>query len=72
MVRKVPYFGLKVNQIVGSVGYGEKQVPIPESGNEIINTLMKKCLLKNRNERPTFKDIAEFLKDTDRHRKSKS
>lgn len=63
---------MKINQIVGSVGYGDKQVPIPENGNEIINALMRKCLARERNDRPSFKAISEYLKDTDRHRKRKS
>jgi len=71
MVKKVPYFGLKINQIVGSVGYGDNQVQIPEQGNEIILTLMKKCLNKDRKARPNFKTIAEYLKHTDKHRKCK-
>jgi len=70
MVRKVPYYGLKINQIVGSVGYGDKQVPIPETGNEIMRILMKKCLNKDRKKRPSFKQIADFLKESDKHRKT--
>jgi hypothetical protein len=59
-----------VVQIVGSVGYGDKQVEIPEKGNEIVLKLMRKCLHKNRKERPVFKWICEYLDNAEREKKS--
>ena len=55
---------------MGAVGYGDKQVTIPETRNEVMRILMKKCLNKDRTKRPNFKQIAEFLKESDKHRKS--
>jgi Protein tyrosine kinase. len=71
-VRKIPYFGLKVNQIIGSVGYGDKQVEIPDKGNEIILNLMRRCLNKDKTKRPSFKEIVKILENSERQRKSKN
>jgi tRNA A-37 threonylcarbamoyl transferase component Bud32 len=69
IARKIPYFGLKVNQIVGSVGYGENQVQIPEKGNPIISNLIQKCLNKDRGKRPDFKTIVHYLENSDKQLK---
>lgn len=46
-------------------------MPIPETNNEILLALLKKCLAKERKGRPNFKEIVDYLKDVDKHRKCK-
>ena len=72
IARKIPYWGMKVTQIVGSVGYGDKQVEIPEKGNKVILELMKRCLSKDRKARPSFEDITEYLKSSEKQKKCKN
>lgn len=69
MTNKIPYMGLKVTQIVGSVGYGDKQVAIPEEGNKDIIEIMKMCLNKDRTKRPDFQSIVEYLDNSDKVKK---
>ena len=68
---KVPYFSMSVQQIVGSVGYGDDQVTIPESGNQIIINVMIRCLSKQRKERPSFKEIISMIIDDKKQKNSK-
>lgn len=70
--RKIPYFGLKVLQIVGSVGFGDNQVKIPEKGNEVILDLIRKCLHKDRKSRPLFSAIVEFLESSNNSTKKRN
>lgn len=69
---KIPYIGLKVTQIVGSVGYGDKQIEIPEKGNKVIIDIMKLCLNKDRKKRPDFQSIVEFLDNSEKVKKGKN
>ena len=68
---KVPYFSMSVQQIVGSVGYGDNQVSIPENGNQIIINVMIRCLSKQRKERPSFKEIISMIIDDKKQKNSK-
>ncbi|CAK79445.1 unnamed protein product (macronuclear) [Paramecium tetraurelia] len=62
ITQQIPYEGLSQTQIIGSVGYGQDQVPIPfQSNPPILLHLAKKCLKKNPDERPTFADIVNEI-----------
>ena len=61
LTRKIPYIELSKAQIIGAVGYGDKQVPIPTEGNPLVIEIMKKCLNKDRKKRPTFLYIGDKL-----------
>ncbi|CAD8166913.1 unnamed protein product [Paramecium pentaurelia] len=62
ITQQIPYEGLSQTQIIGSVGYGQDQVPIPSHSNPpILLQLAKKCLKKNPDERPTFADIVNEI-----------
>eukprot|EP01016_Furgasonia_blochmanni_P038113 TRINITY_DN4572_c0_g2_i1.p1 TRINITY_DN4572_c0_g2~~TRINITY_DN4572_c0_g2_i1.p1 ORF type:complete len:289 (+),score=28.48 TRINITY_DN4572_c0_g2_i1:2-868(+) len=58
---RVPYEGLSVMQIVGAVGYGTYRVEMPTQGNQSLIEMMKKCLSREKNDRPSFREIIEFL-----------
>jgi serine/threonine protein kinase len=66
VTNKIPYIGLKVTQIVGSVGYGDKQVEIPEKGNKTLIEIMKLCLNKDRTKRPDFQSIVEMMDNSEK------
>jgi serine/threonine protein kinase len=51
---RIPYEGLSITQILGSVGYGDGQVEIPQVGNYTLLKLMQTCLYKETSKRPTF------------------
>lgn len=70
VTRKVPYFKLRLNQIIGPVGYGDKQVDIPTQGNEVLINLMKHCLKKDKKQRPTFDEIKNYLMKHQKEKKS--
>ncbi|KAL4441650.1 hypothetical protein ABPG74_021582 [Tetrahymena malaccensis] len=60
--RKVPYLGLSHQQIYGTVGYDENyQVEVPKRGIPRYLNLMKKCLRRNPQERPTFQEVVEEI-----------
>ncbi|KAL4493143.1 hypothetical protein ABPG72_003228 [Tetrahymena utriculariae] len=60
--RKVPYLGLSHSQIYGTVGYDENyQVEVPKRGIPRYLNLMKKCLRRNPQERPTFQEVVEEI-----------
>jgi len=61
ITRKIPHEGWSTMQIVGSVGYGGKSLKIPNFGNSLIVKLIKKCLRRKREDRPTFKEILSML-----------
>lgn len=65
VTRKIPYFDkhFSPQQLTGAVGYGDYQVEIPETGNQTLIKIMKLCLNKDRNKRPTFIQIKEMLSD---------
>lgn len=63
LVRQIPYFGMRPFQILGAVGYGEKQVKIPDSGSPLIIKLINKCLSKTRTNRPLFPEIVKLLEN---------
>jgi hypothetical protein len=52
---------MKPFQILGSVGYGTKQVKMPETGGDLIISIIKMCLVKERTKRPLFPEIVFML-----------
>lgn len=65
VTRKIPYFDMHLSpqQLTGAVGYGDFQVLIPETGNQTLIKIMKLCLTRDRNKRPSFIKIKELLSD---------
>eukprot|EP01016_Furgasonia_blochmanni_P055530 TRINITY_DN9313_c0_g1_i1.p1 TRINITY_DN9313_c0_g1~~TRINITY_DN9313_c0_g1_i1.p1 ORF type:complete len:474 (-),score=40.80 TRINITY_DN9313_c0_g1_i1:300-1661(-) len=57
LVRKLPYEGMSVMQIVGAVGYTDYQVEIPQKGNKVLLKILRACLNKDKTMRPTFPQI---------------
>ena len=72
VVGEVPYNGLSVPQIIGSVGYDNLQVPLPKQGNGLILKIMERSLDRERKKRPTFNQIVEFLQNKNRGKENKS
>ena len=48
-------------QVVGAVGYENNQVKLPTIGNPLILKIIEKCLQRERKNRPTFKEIVNWL-----------
>ncbi|EGR32266.1 protein kinase family protein, putative [Ichthyophthirius multifiliis] len=65
LTRNIPYKGMSHQQIYGTVGYDELyEVPIPKIGIPRYLKLMKKCLNRLPESRPSFKDIVEEIQET--------
>ena len=64
---------MPVSDIVVNVGYEGKQIQIPVKGNQLILSLVRKCLDMEMKNRPTFREILEILqhKNKDNQKKSK-
>jgi serine/threonine protein kinase len=69
---EVPYNGLSVPQIIGSVGYDNLQVPLPIQGNSMILSILERSLDRDRRKRPTFAHIVEILQNKNRGKENKS
>jgi len=69
---EVPYNGLSVPQIIGSVGYDNLQVPLPIQGNSMILSILERSLDRDRRQRPTFAHIVEILQNKNRGKENKS
>ena len=69
---EVPYNGLSVPQIIGSVGYDNLQVPLPKQGNSMILKILERCLDRERAKRPTFSQLVEILQNKNRGKENKS
>lgn len=72
VVGEIPYNGLSVPQIIGSVGYDVLQVPLPKNGNSMILKIMERSLNRERNKRPRFNEIVETLQNKNRGKENKS
>ena len=71
---EIPYHRMPVSDIVVNVGYEGKQIQIPVKGNQLILSLVRKCLDMEMKNRPTFREILEILqqKSKDNQKKSKT
>ncbi len=69
---EVPYNGLSVPQIIGSVGYDNLQVPLPKQGNGLILKIIERSLDRDRKKRPMFNQIVEFIQNNNRGKENKS
>lgn len=58
---EIPYYRMQIRDIIASVGYEGKQVPIPAKGPPLIINMMKNSLCLNPNERMSFKEILNLL-----------
>ena len=60
---EIPYKELNNLQIIERVGFDEKIVPIPKSGNQTIIKIIEMCLKPKKSERPTFRKILQILQE---------
>ena len=61
---KIPYFGILPNQIIALVSGCRKIIQVPDNSfNVFLNKLVKKCLMYNVEDRPSFKDIISYLEE---------
>lgn len=58
---EIPYHRSQIRDIIASVGYEGKQVPVPAKGPPLILSIMKNCLTLNPYERLSFKEILNQL-----------
>lgn len=58
---EIPYLNTPIKDIINTVGYERKQIPVPTKGNAFILNMMRGCLSLDRDERPTFKEIVGQL-----------
>ena len=72
MTREVPYAKLSGPQIIGSVGYADKQVLVPQKGNPLILKIMRWCLAKDRTRRPKTSQVLEALTDDNNKQEKQS
>ncbi len=69
---QIPYSNMAENQIMGIVGYDDYQVEIPTQGNPLLLKIMRKCLKRRREQRPSFSKLVDWLHITNREREKKS
>jgi len=70
--RETPFKGFSITQIIGSVGFDNYRVPIPQKGNPLILKVMERCLNRDIDKRPSFKVIVEWLESRNREKEKKS
>lgn len=58
---EIPYLNTPIKDIINTVGYERKQIPVPTKGNMFILNMMRGCLSLDRDARPTFKEIVGQL-----------
>jgi len=58
---EIPYLNTPIKDIINTVGYERKQIPVPTKGNAFILNMMRGCLSLDRDSRPTFKEIVGQL-----------
>lgn len=58
---EIPYLNTPIKDIINTVGYERKQIPVPTRGNAFILNMMRGCLSLDRDTRPTFKEIVGQL-----------
>ncbi len=63
MTGEIPYKDYNNLQIIERVGFDQKMVPIPKSGNQTIIKIIEMCLKPKRAERPSFRKILEILQE---------
>ena len=64
LTEKIPYEGLSENQIVGLVGYDQNHhLEYPEEGSELLIDIMKECLNREQESRPSFIEIQNKFED---------
>lgn len=63
LTKKVPYYGMTPNQIIGQVSDFKKIVDIPNSGNYSLRKLIRYCLAYNPQDRPSFDIIIKYLEN---------
>jgi len=56
-----PWEDLNAMQVVGAVGFRNKSLPAPESGDPFLIDLCKQCMAIDPKERPTFTDIVNKI-----------
>jgi len=61
MTGEIPWKNVAINDIITTVGYEKKQIPLPTKGNSLILSILKSCLSLDKNSRPTFKEIVGQL-----------
>ena len=70
--RETPFKGFSVPQIIGSVGFDNYRVPIPQKGSPLILKVMERCLNRDREKRPSIKVIVEWLQNRNKEKEIKS
>ncbi|TRY50136.1 Serine/Threonine protein kinase [Cryptosporidium tyzzeri] len=61
ITKKIPHEDLNINHIVASVGYGHKELIIPENIPSTIKTVIKKTWSRNVRNRPNFKQLTNIF-----------
>lgn len=64
---QIPWIGLNSMQVVGAVGFMNQLLQIPEGLNPQWTSMIESCWHSDPNCRPSFQDLAEQLKDFQRH-----
>jgi serine/threonine protein kinase len=60
---EIPYRGMQVNHIVGTVGFDQDhELPNPARGSQFLIDLMRLCLSRECSRRPAFHEIIERIK----------
>lgn len=61
MACEIPFKNVSINDIISSVGFDKKQLPLPTKGNALLLSILKSCLSLKKHDRPTFKEIVGQL-----------
>eukprot|EP01017_Pseudomicrothorax_dubius_P003112 TRINITY_DN10365_c0_g1_i1.p1 TRINITY_DN10365_c0_g1~~TRINITY_DN10365_c0_g1_i1.p1 ORF type:complete len:216 (+),score=37.84 TRINITY_DN10365_c0_g1_i1:299-946(+) len=57
----IPYANVPLEEMVQTVGFGNSRVEIPKKGPKLFLDIMRKCTNRERELRPSFKEIYEML-----------
>jgi Protein tyrosine kinase. len=52
---------MPISDIIATVGFDKKQIPLPTKGPALLLNIMKSCLSLEKEERPSFKEILNQL-----------
>ncbi|GAQ78444.1 Protein kinase superfamily protein [Klebsormidium nitens] len=58
-----PWGGMKTGQIIGAVGFQDQRLPIPDTVDPTIASLIRNCWKRDPRGRPAFQDVVVVLKD---------
>ena len=61
MAGEIPFKNVPINNIISTVGFERKQLPLPTKGNPLLLSILKSCLSLDKSGRPTFKEIVGQL-----------